>query len=249
MNSPLVIPAELIQDAVAYVDMDGRIHPVNDAMHGWVANVAACLDELPLSEGQLSDLHSGSVVRVTASSSCWQLRKTQVADVVWLVVRDITATDRLEASRLAAARSRSLGAMAATLAHDLNNQCNLVLALTAHLDELITESDDRQSISELERATEVGARLLSTLASLLISRKESSEILQSSELLADAVLIVEKSMRQNGVDLQIDSVHGLPPIRGRDVEIVQAVMEGLVKQQAEQIRQFHPQYNDIAVEA
>ena len=44
MNSPLAIPAELIQDAVAYVDADGRFHPVNDAMRGWVTTVAASID-------------------------------------------------------------------------------------------------------------------------------------------------------------------------------------------------------------
>lgn len=228
MNSPLAIPAELIQDAVAYVDADGRFHPVNDAMRGWVTTVAASIDELPLSKDQFDELLIGSEVRVTAAGVCWQLKRTQVVDVAWLVVRDITATDRLEASCLATARSRSLGAMAATIAHELNNQFNLVLALTAQLDELITKPNDRQSIHELEIATTAGARLLSILAHLLISRKRCREILQPSEFLADAALIVEKSMIQNGVDLQVASAHGLPPIRGSHVEIVQAVMEGLV---------------------
>ena len=228
MSSPLAIPAELVQDAIAHVDASGQLHPVTLAMHGWVENVASCIADLPLSKDQLSDLESGAVVRLDLSGVCWQLQQNLVADVVWLVVRDVTAIDRLEASRLATARSRSLAAMAGSLTHDLNNQINLVLALTAQLDALITSPDDRQSVQDLESATQAGARLLSVLAHLLIRGERSSELLQPGELLADAVLLVEKSMVQGGVDLSVDYPQGLPSIRGSHVEIVQGVMEGFV---------------------
>jgi hypothetical protein len=197
-------------------------------MHGWVEDVASCIADLPLSKDQLRDLEGGAVVRLEVSGVCWQLQKNLVADVVWLVVRDVTAIDRLAASRLATARSRSLAAMAGSLAHDLNNQINLVLALTAQFDALITRSDDRQSVQELESAAQTGARLLSVLAHLLIRREKSSELLQPDKLLADAMLLVEKSTVQAGVDLSVDCAQGLPSIRGSHVEIVQGVMEGFV---------------------
>lgn len=233
MSSPLAVPRELVRDAIAQIDRDGVLVPVTDAMRDWVAQIAGGSGGLPLGQLPLMDdekvaLADGEFVMMATSQGLWQLQKVVSGDADWLVVTDVTARERHVTVELETARCRSLGRMAATLAHDLNNQFNAVLALSAHLEEFVQDDTDRATIVELEHGTKVGSRMASALARLLLQRADSRELFSPAEVLEDALSMTRKSLQQAGVDLQVEVGPEMPNVRGSAIEVVQSVMSILM---------------------
>ena len=61
------------------------------------------------------------------------------------------------------------------MAHDLNNQFNAALALSATLGFAVKNESDRAAIAELEQGTKVGMRMIRSLARLLVRREAVRE--------------------------------------------------------------------------
>jgi hypothetical protein len=233
MSLPLAVPPELVRDAIAKIDRDGCLLPVTCAMRDWIAAVAGgparlALAKLPIEDDEKVALADGEPVMMATPQGLWQLQKMVSGDADWLVVIDVTDRERHITAELETARSRSLARMAATMAHDLNNQFNLVLALSAHLDDFIQDDADRAITRELERDTIVGSRMASVLARLLVRRGHSRELFSSAEMLADALSMMSKSLQQAGVNLQVEVAAEMPNVRGSAVEVVQSVMSILM---------------------
>lgn len=243
MSSPLAVPRELVRDMIAQIDRDGMLVPVTDAMRDWVAQLSEGADsltaesltakplpiaQLPIGANEKLALADGESVVMATSQGQWLLQKVVSGEADWLVVTDVTARERHITAELETARCRSLGRIAATLAHDLNNQFNAVLALSAHLEEFIQDDTDRATIRELEHSTKVGSRMASALARLLIRRGPSRELFSPAEVLEDALSMMRKSLQQAGADLQVEVDPEIPSVRGSAIEAVQSVMSILM---------------------
>ncbi|MGK0202532.1 MAG: signal transduction histidine kinase [Planctomycetota bacterium] len=229
MSSPLAVPSELVRDAIAQIDSDGVLLPITGAMRNWIAQVSEdsaqlALAQLPLRDDEKVALADGESVAMTTARGQWQLQKIVSGEKNWLLVTDVTNHERHVTAELEVARCRSLGRIAATLAHDLNNQFNAVLALSAHLEEFIHDDTDRATIRELERGTKVGSRMASALARLLTRRVHNRELFSPAEMFEDALSVMRKSFQVAGVDLQVNLAPDMPAIRGSAIDVVQSVL-------------------------
>ena len=252
MSSPFAIPVELVRDAIAKVDCDGLLHPATAAMRDWAAMVASqltgapaateaaateaaakgspaqlSLEQLPIDAGERVALAAGEPVLLCLLHAEWQMQKVTSDDADWLIVTEVVDQGRHQTVEFEAARCRSLGSMAATLVHDLNNQFNSVLALSALLDGYVRDETDRAALRELERGTKAGSRMASCLARLLIRGRERQRF-SSAEMLEDALSMVRKSLELAGANLQVHVAPDVPDLRGSAIEVVQSVMSGLV---------------------
>lgn len=228
MSSPDAVPGVLIRDAVAVVGAEGQLQPVNDAMRQWAANVADHLDQLPLEADQRKVLEHGGTATASIDDAICELWLAADGDTRWLFVRDVTDRERHLVAALTAARCRHLGSEAATLAHDLNNQFNAVLALLASLSYIVEQDSDRETIAELERGTKVGMRMVTSLARLLVDQTRHREPVAGAELLEDALSMVKKSLALQSIEVATEMADSLPKLRAPYVEAVQSLMHGLV---------------------
>lgn len=204
------------------------MQPVNDAMREWVTAVADNLEQVPLESDQRDALQQQEQVTLWVADSAWVLRLVQRDGARWLFAQDVSQHEANLAEALAAARCRWLGAAAATLAHDLNNQFNAVLALSATLAYAVEDANDRQTITELERGTKVGMRMVTSLARLLVRDTRHRELVAPADLLEDALAMVKKSFNLQSIAVAVDVADGVPKLRVPHVEAVQSLMQGLV---------------------
>jgi len=228
MSLPTQIPASLIKDAIAYVAPDGALHAMTDSMRALIEDVGAHLERLPLDDDQQSALLSGQEVVFSAATTTWALSLVEQEEGRWLLARDVTDRERYQAGSLASARCRRLGANAASLAHDLSNQFSATLALSSSLSFAVANESDRQTIAELEAGTKVGMRMVRSLARMLVGRGEQAEVFEAGAILEDALSLVRKNMSLSAIDLEDEVADGLPQLRVVHVEVVQAVMQGLL---------------------
>ena len=229
MSLPLTVPAGLVRDAIAKIASDGSLQPVTSSMRDWIAEVSddsgpIGLEQLPLDEDQQIALADGESVMMATSHDHWQLQKVVVDDADWLVVTDVAERERYVTASLSAARNRSLGGVAGAVAHDLNNQFSLVLALSACLEEFVQDDAERATIRELELEARSGSHMVTALARLLVRPSRTRELFSPSEMLEDAMSVMSKQLQQDGAILEVDVAEGLPSIRGSSVEVVQSVV-------------------------
>jgi len=227
MPLPEDVPAACVNDAVAQIAEDGALLPVNDLMRSWIAQVAARLDGLPLVDDELAELVRGAPVLMQEGERAWELSHHRVEDQRWLIARDVTDRERLRATVHAAARSRSLGELAASLAHDLNNQLSSALALCAELSLHAQDEADIQCIRDVENGTKIGAAALTALARMLTRTPARRDRVVISELLDESLSIVRKLFQQRCIG--IDLVSSAQPLYVRVVvtDVVHAMLASL----------------------
>jgi len=228
MSAPPAVPGDLIREAVAIVGADGALQPVNEAMRAWMTAVASTLEQVPLDRDQRDALQQQESVTLSVADSAWDLRLVERDSTRWLFAEDVSQREANLAESLAAARCRWLGATAATLAHDLNNQFNAVLALSATLSYAIEDANDRQTVAELERGTKVGMRMVTSLARLLVRETKHRDLVAPVDLLEDALSMVKKSFNLQSIEVTSEMADDLPKLRVPHIEAVQSLMQGLV---------------------
>ncbi|MGC6489449.1 MAG: hypothetical protein ACON4Z_17520 [Planctomycetota bacterium] len=223
MTADPYVPASCVRDGVAAVDEDGALHPCNGAMVQWVDAHGAALDALPLSAPDRRDLEAGEEVLLHADAASWELALREVDGRRWLTARDVSDREQRQATAFASMRSRALGELAASLAHDLNNQFHAALALSGELSFHATDPEDIESIRDLERGTKIGATALGALSRMLSRTPARRERVAFAEVLEEALAIVRKAYQQAGVELGVQVSDGLPPVRLVPVDVVHAL--------------------------
>ena len=152
------------------------------------------------------------------------------------IVRDTTEQKRSEAEihqtreRLSQFwRLSTLGEMAASLAHELNQPLTAIATYTQACQRLIEsgQSDDDEILatlkkcnSQAQRAGEVIRRLRQFVKKRELGRREVS----FDELIRDIAALAEVDARDNGIPLTIDVAEGLPKIMVDAVQIQQVIL-------------------------
>ena len=152
------------------------------------------------------------------------------------IVRDITERKRSEVEvhqtreRLAQfGRLSTLGEMAASLAHELNQPLTAIATYTEACQRLIESghSDDDEILATLkkcdaqaQRAGDVIRRLRQFVQKRELGRQEVS----CEELIRDLAALAEVDARNNGIPLTIDVAEGLPKIMVDAVQIQQVIL-------------------------
>ena len=152
------------------------------------------------------------------------------------IVRDATKRKRTEEEihqtreRLAQfGRLSTLGEMAASLAHELNQPLTAIATYTQACQRLIEsgQSDDDEILTALkkcnaqaQRAGEVIRRLRQFVKKKELGRREVS----FDEIFRDLTVLAEVDARDNGVSLTIDVAKGLPRVLVDAVQIQQVIL-------------------------
>ena len=152
------------------------------------------------------------------------------------IVRDITERKRSEEEvhqtreRLAQfGRLSTLGEMAASLAHELNQPLTAIATYTQACQRLIEsgQGDDDEILatlkkcdSQAQRAGEVIRRLRQFVKKRELGRQEVS----FNDIIRDLAALAEVDARDNGIPLTIDVADGLPKIKVDAVQIQQVIL-------------------------
>jgi len=242
MTSERLVPASCVFDAVAVVDGAGALEACNEPMERWLERCGRTLEALPIDASERAELESGAPVLMHVDEEAWEITLRDLDGRRWLTARDVSDREQRQATAFASMRSRMLGELAASLAHDLNNQFHAALALSGELSYLATDPEDVQSIRDLERSTQVGATAIGALSRMLSRTPARRERVPIGDVLEEALAMMRKAYQQAGVELTVDIAAGLPEARLVQVDVVHALCAVL-----ETVLGMKPSTADLAV--
>ncbi|MBW2597306.1 MAG: DUF3365 domain-containing protein [Deltaproteobacteria bacterium] len=166
----------------------------------------------------------GEIVDVSLSATVYRdSGGNPVGSIVNL--RDITEKKRLRAEAMRAGHLASLGELAAGVAHEINNPISGVIGYAEVLKDKFEEQgqdDDipKKIIKEGERIAEIVKNLLSFAR----DRKEEHSPANATDILSDALGLVEKRIIKDGIKFSINIPDNLPKVKVRSKEIQQVFL-------------------------
>jgi len=152
------------------------------------------------------------------------------------IVRDTTEQKRSEAEihqtreRLAQfGRLSTLGEMAASLAHELNQPLTAIATYTQACQRLIEsgQSDDDEILTTLKKCNSQAQRageVIRRLRQFVKKRELGRQAVSCDDIIHDIAALAEVDARDNGIPLTIDVAEGLPKIMVDAVQIQQVIL-------------------------
>lgn len=232
-----------MQDGVLAVDPAGRIvtfNPAAEAITGVTAPAALGrtlaaigLPDVPLTVHESTTLETtlaaqdGRALPVLVTVTPF-LRRWEIAPSHLVVFRDLSELRALEREKLQAERFSSMGAMAASLAHEIKNPLVPIQTFAHLLPHKYDDVEFRQEFSqtvvkEVERIT----RLVGQLLDLVRKPAEGRGQVALPAVLAELEGVLAPECRRQGVQLTVTVAPGLPPVHGVAGQLYQALLNVL----------------------
>jgi len=136
--------------------------------------------------------------------------------------RDVTEVKRLESQLIQAEKLAAMGQMLAGVAHELNNPLTAILGASELLrDRQSVDENTRRQLEMTHRQARRAARIVQNL--LEFSRPASSQkkALDMNLVIERTLQLHEHSLRRNNVEVEFQSVQGLPLIVGDANQLIQ----------------------------
>lgn len=214
MNEAATVPWDALREGVGRLEGE-RLWPQNAAMRRLLGDAGLAPElvqadsvpfaAMPFGGDERRALLAGEGVWWTRGERHWQLRRVEVAACAFLLAEDTSARRAAEAQAFAAARARSLAAVAGTFVHDLNNHLNLALALLSQVRGMDVSADDARLCDELAAGAQLGATLSRALARLLSREFDRRERVDVGAALGEALAAIAKSCAQRGIPVDADA--------------------------------------------
>ncbi len=148
-----------------------------------------------------------------------RLMQYEGKDATVSTIIDITerkwAEEQLERQREALIQSEkmsALGALLASVAHELNNPLSVVVGQAAMLQELAAGTDAAERAAKIRSAADRCARIVKTFLAMARSRPPERREVQLNEALQAALDLAVYGLRSTGVEVELDLAPDLPPI-------------------------------------
>ncbi len=147
---------------------------------------------------------------------------------VWsviLLVRDITEKMTLQAEAMQASHLASLGELAASVAHEINNPINGIINYAQILANKAEANSTQLDISR--RIIKEGDRIANIVRSLLSFARDDHKSKGPSsfrEILNDTLTLVHAPMRKEGIYLTLEMADSLPPVLINPQQIQQVLL-------------------------
>ncbi len=149
-----------------------------------------------------------------------------------ILAEDVTEQRRLEEQLTQSAKLASIGELAAGVAHEINNPINGIIN---YAQVLLNEARSRPSSALatdretrfLEGILREGNRVANIVRDLLtFARVETEEHSPARvpDILRDALALTNQQLQKDGIQLRIEIVHDLPPVRCRSQRIQQVFL-------------------------
>lgn len=234
----------IMQDGVIALDPDSRIITFNSAAEhitGVSAALALTSRLADIGLSQLPTAVSGEKAReVTITTPDLRTvpllvtvtpftRRLDISVSHLIVFRDLSALRALEQEKMQAERFSSMGAMAASLAHEIKNPL-VPIQLFAHL--LPTKYDDREFreefsqtvLNEIERIN----RLVGQMLDLVRKPAEDRERVDLSEILDRLLVLIRHDCARNQIHITRNLTENLPPVLGVEGQLYQSLLNVLM---------------------
>jgi PAS domain S-box-containing protein len=234
---------DIMQDGVIALDPQQRIITFNDAAERILGvpvdeALGKRLPELGVTELPIDSLgEQGDELIITTSGGTEIpalvtvtpfIRRWEVEHSYLVVIRDLTALRELERQKLQAERFSSMGAMAASLAHEIKNPL-VPIKMFAHL--LPSRYDDAEFrkefsetvINEVERINRLVAQMLDLV------RKPASEkgLVDLREVMQRLLTILRPQCERQGVAIHVEIAPDLPMVVGQAGQLYQSLLNVL----------------------
>ncbi|MBW2612675.1 MAG: transporter substrate-binding domain-containing protein [Deltaproteobacteria bacterium] len=229
-------------------DMVGKTCCTIFADHG--ERCEGCSVEKSLADGKMYDhecqvvTDDGKVVEFWATSSSAALDNDGQPKTVVMILRDVTEKKVLAAETLRAGHLAAIGELAAGVAHEINNPINSVINLAQILS---NESENGSFTGDIAgRMLKESNRIADIVSSLLAfarDRKKRKCPISIAETLDETLAITEVQIRKDGILLDIDLDHGLPPVVGQ-MQQIQQVFLNLINNARYALNQKFPDADD-----
>jgi len=234
---------DIMQDGVIALDPQQRIITFNDAAERILGvpmheALGKRLPELGVTQLPIDSLNEtgeeliittggGEEIPVLVTVTPF-IRRWEVENSYLVVIHDLTALRELERQKLQAERFSSMGAMAASLAHEIKNPL-VPIKMFAHL--LPSRYDDAEFrkefsetvMNEVERINRLVAQMLDLV------RKPSAEkgVVDLPEVMQRLLTILHPQCERQNVTVRIDIAPELPPIVGQAGQLYQSLLNVL----------------------
>ncbi len=160
------------------------------------------------------------LINVTPFRQRWD-----TADSHLVVFKDLSALRTLEQEKMQAERFSSMGAMAASLAHEIKNPL-VPINMFAHL--LPTKYDDEEFrkefsvtvVNEVERIN----RLVGQMLDMVQKPTHNRDLVNIQEVIDRLLVIVRPECQRHNVEIKLTTGNDLPKIMGLAREIYQAIL-------------------------
>jgi signal transduction histidine kinase len=153
---------------------------------------------------------------------------------------------------LSTSRMMSVGEMATTLAHELNQPLSAAINYLAGCEQLVSgEADDsrlRQGIHLAKRQTERAAQIIGSIREFVRSREPHRQNLDARALIQDVIELLRLEAEQYQVLIVSTIPHDLPPIFA-DRVMIEQVLLNLIKNAIEAMRETPPARRRIRLTA
>jgi two-component system sensor histidine kinase DctS len=196
---------------------------------------SALIHEAPLIDSQgLQTGWMGSVIDITERQRAAELAHQQ--------------EQRLQAS----ARLITMGEMASSLAHELNQPLSAIAGYVAGCRNLLTSGAHREEISEAlgkcqEQAQRAG-RIIRRIYEFARRHEPKSEPCAIDALLSDLIALIEADARRQKIRITRDIAPDLPPICGDHILLGQTILN-LLRNAIEAMRETDPEQRNLKIAA
>ncbi len=141
------------------------------------------------------------------------------------IARDITERKQAEAETLRAGHLASLGELAAGVAHEINNPINGIINYAEILSRKSAQgSSDRDVATRIIKEGDRIANIVRSLLSFARDSKEEKKPVHVYTIMSESLALTETQMRKDGINLNINIPHDLPPIVAQPQQIEQVFL-------------------------
>ena len=136
--------------------------------------------------------------------------------------RDVTEVKRLESQLIQAEKLAAMGQMLAGVAHELNNPLTAILGASELLrDRQGVDENTRRQLEMTHRQARRAARIVQNLLDFSRPASPQKKALDMNLVVERTMQLHEHSLRRNNVELEFQSVPGLPLIVGDANQLIQ----------------------------
>ncbi|HUL33224.1 MAG TPA: PAS domain S-box protein [Candidatus Eisenbacteria bacterium] len=148
-----------------------------------------------------------------------------IIDGVVISGRDVTEVKRLESQLIQAEKLAAMGQMLAGVAHELNNPLTAILGASELLrDRQGVDENTRRQLEMTHRQARRAARIVQNLLEFSRPASPQKKALDVNLVIDRTLQLHEHSLRRNNVEVEFQSVPGLPLIVGDANQLIQVFL-------------------------
>jgi len=150
-------------------------------------------------------------------------------DAIIVAVTDITDMVEKDAQLIQASKMTTLGEMSAGIAHELNQPLNVIkmgsefLTMMMEQNRQITKEDAFLVAGEISAQVDRASEIIRSLRRFGRKSDLVKEKVDINQAVRDVLDIMERQLKLQGIDLEIDLQEGIPPIEGYRNRIEQVI--------------------------